>query len=65
MSHLVRFGLLLVFLSAQAQDERMLRWNQFAHDANDFINTVDLHSERHEALKRKLKTEWEAVYPLL
>lgn len=61
----MKFGLLLIFLSAQAQDERTLRWNQFAHDANEFINTVDTHSERHEARKRNLEAEWEAVYPLL
>lgn len=65
MKQIVRMLILSGYLLLPAQDERLLRWNQFAHDANEFINTVHIDKEHYEKDKHKLEKEWEAVYPLL
>lgn len=67
MSHLLRLSLLLVLLPLlpAQDDERTLRWNQFAKDANEFVHTVDVNPEHRAKAKSKLAKEWDAVFPLL
>lgn len=59
------FLLLLLILPARSQDELLLRWNQFAKDANEFIQTTDVNPQHRQKQKEKLAREWNLVYPLL
>jgi hypothetical protein len=45
-------------------DELVLRWNQFASDANLHINTTDVRPEKHEKVHEKLRREWEQLQTL-
>lgn len=64
MKRLALLLVLLPLLPAQ-DDERVLRWNQFAKDCNEFVNSVDVNPDHRAKAKRKLAKEWDAVYPLL
>ena len=57
--------LLILLAPAPAQDELMLRWNRFANDANDYLQTIEVNPERRAQHKARLAKEWNEVYPLL
>jgi hypothetical protein len=73
MKHVLAVLLVLLALLAvshgQAQqdpclDELMLRWNEFASNANNHIQTSDARRDKHEKTHRKLDHEWEALHAL-
>lgn len=57
--------LLLLLIPARGQDELVLKWNQFARDANEYVNTIERDHAQRLKHKKRLQAEWNAVYPLL
>jgi hypothetical protein len=65
---MIRMAILLLSLTAIAQpadDELVLRWNQFAKDANEYLHSIDANAAHRLKQKEKLEEEWRKVYPLL
>lgn len=64
------FALLLLSTShgrAETPDcfgELLLRWNEFASNANNHIQTNDVKRANHEKAHGKLDREWEALHAL-
>lgn len=54
--------LALLALFAQGQDERVSKWNAFAHAANDYINTVAANAHQRAHDKEHLNELWQAIY---
>lgn len=67
---MMRRALLLGLLSAATarpfqSDQVVKLWNRFARDSREFFQTVDVNPAEHSRKKEQLRTDFEAVFPLL